>query len=166
MAKVKTKVFSKPLHYWSVKEKQIVNSLMNQGKNAARIKKELYKGDKTVSVRSLATLMNLIRNKPSWVNHHPKTNTPGNPNYNPDGKISKEIINQDVETEVFELDIAYKEFMDFKLENQRFLHAMKVMVENLSPLGEKANQEIFEFAKNQSKIEISKRQKEFLKIVK
>lgn len=73
----------KPLHYWPVSEKKAIQELLQQGKNSRQIKRELYKSDKTVTPRSLYGIIYRLKNEPNWVNEHPQTNTPGNPNYNP-----------------------------------------------------------------------------------
>ncbi len=66
------KKFTKKLHYWPVEEKRSIYELIKQGKTTPEIRLTLYKGDRTVTDRSLATQVNKIKKDPSYVEHPPQ----------------------------------------------------------------------------------------------
>jgi hypothetical protein len=60
------------LHFWSVEQKRKVQKLIAAGMNVKEIRLALYKRDKTVTDRSLATQINNIKKDPSYVEKVPK----------------------------------------------------------------------------------------------
>lgn len=74
--KTKIKKFKKKLHFWTVKEKKSVLAMTNKGESVRKIKITLFKGDPTITLRSLGAMMTTLRKNPDWANHQP--NYPGN----------------------------------------------------------------------------------------
>lgn len=66
---------SKKNHVWTSNEKRGIQSLIQQGHNARSIKKELFKNDKTVSVKTLYPVIFRIKNDPNWVEQPERRNT-------------------------------------------------------------------------------------------
>lgn len=67
-----SKVFKKKLHYWTVSEKQNVVKLTQQNLSPKQIRLQLFKGDKTVNDRSMASMMSRLKRNPGFVNELPK----------------------------------------------------------------------------------------------
>lgn len=154
-----------PLHFWPVTEKKkVAEAAFVKKWSVKTIKEVYYQNDETVSAQSIYALIYRMKKDPSWVNHHPTTNTPGNPNFNREKSKIRFVTAEvhPVSKDNFELDSVYEQFSGYKKSVNEFVNTINSLIDESCPFTKEQQEEIRNFIKAKGVLAIKSKQPELI----